>query len=60
VIESAEHVDTAFQEAQTSLDELFERTYGAIRAGREQGAAMAPQRAAPAASPTTDAAAAPA
>ncbi len=57
VIHAADHLDSVFGDAQNALDELFSRTYNAIRAGREQAAATptlsaAPQvSAAPAAAP---------
>ena len=56
VIESAEHLDATFDDAQQALDTLFQSTYSAIRAGREEAAAAAPT--APAATPAAAPAAA--
>ena len=56
VIQAAEHLDSTFDDAQHSLDDLFARTYAAIRAGRDEAAAATP---APVATATPAAAAPP-
>jgi hypothetical protein len=44
VIHSAEHLDSNFDIAQTALDDLFTRTYDAVRAGRKEAQQQAPAK----------------